>query len=247
MYCCGTFSVTSNSRMMWSFVSALLTNSRLQAWNLYAGSRRCNSGKPFLSQSGSKAEKSFSYRWVAFKVLARKTSSKQSTVWLACVLSFLLGLPSLGSSVAFTAATSIATMGLYISYGQYDYWCSVALLTKIGIPIALRVIGNKRFTKGPFHLGALSIPIALVAVTWIMFISIVFVLPEANPIDSQTLNYTIVAVGIVMSYSMTFWLVGHYYNLKGEFASCIGEGFGAEVVYWADKPDSRSVEFRLWE
>lgn len=39
-------------------------------------------------------------------------------VWLACTLSFLLGLPSLGSSVAFSAATSIATIGLYISYGN---------------------------------------------------------------------------------------------------------------------------------
>jgi hypothetical protein len=38
-------------------------------------------------------------------------------VWLACALSFILGLPSLGSSVAFSAATSIATIGLYTSYG----------------------------------------------------------------------------------------------------------------------------------
>jgi hypothetical protein len=32
-------------------------------------------------------------------------------------MSFIIGLPSLGSSVAFSAATSIATIGLYISYG----------------------------------------------------------------------------------------------------------------------------------
>jgi Amino acid permease len=38
-------------------------------------------------------------------------------VWLVCALSFILGLPSFGSSVAFSAATSIATIGLYISYG----------------------------------------------------------------------------------------------------------------------------------
>jgi hypothetical protein len=41
-----------------------------------------------------------------------------NVVWLACTLSFILGLPSLGSSVAFSAATSIATIGLYISYGE---------------------------------------------------------------------------------------------------------------------------------
>lgn len=52
------------------------------------------------------------------------------SVWLACTLSFILGLPSLGSSVAFSAATSIATIGLYISYGvhypfvvNHEYLC----------------------------------------------------------------------------------------------------------------------------
>lgn len=95
--------------------------------------------------------------------------------------------------MAFSAATSIATMGLYISYG---------------IPILLRILGRARFTKGPFHLGFLSIPIAATAVTWIMFISIVFILPEENPVGSQSLNYTIVAVGIVVTYSLGFWLVG---------------------------------------
>jgi len=34
-----------------------------------------------------------------------KTKSPIRTVWLACTLSFILGLPSLGSSVAFAAAT----------------------------------------------------------------------------------------------------------------------------------------------
>ena len=34
-----------------------------------------------------------------------KTKSPVRTVWLACTLSFILGLPSLGSSVAFAAAT----------------------------------------------------------------------------------------------------------------------------------------------
>jgi len=62
-------------------------------------------------------------------------------VWLAAFLSFLLALPSLGSTVAFAAATSIATIGLYISYG---------------IPILVGVIYQKEFVKGPFSLGKFS-------------------------------------------------------------------------------------------
>lgn len=103
-------------------------------------------------------------------------------VWLACTLSFILGLPSLGSSVAFAAATSIATIGLYISYGKPSspvcpWWSPNCVL---GIPIALRVIYRDQFVRGPFHLGAFSYPVAIVAVLWIIFISIIFILPQIN-------------------------------------------------------------------
>ncbi|KAI0755586.1 APC amino acid permease [Fomes fomentarius] len=157
MFFCGTFSVTSNSRMMYAFAR--------------------DGGIP-----GHKF----------FHKVDAKTQSPIRTVWLACTLSFILGLPSLGSAVAFSAATSIATIGLYISYG---------------IPIALRLVYRKRFKRGPFHLGPFSYPVALVACIWILFISIVFILPQANPVDSQTLNYAIVAVGIVIVYAMGFWLL----------------------------------------
>jgi hypothetical protein len=72
----------------------------------------------------------------------------------------------------------------------------------IAIPVALRVIYRDKFVRGPFHLGVFSYPVAILAVLWIAFISIVFVLPQANPVDSQTLNYAIVAVGIVVTYSV---------------------------------------------
>lgn len=105
-------------------------------------------------------------------------------------LSFLLALPSLGSSVAFSAATSIATIGLYISYG---------------LPILIGLIYPSNFRKGPFNLGAASKPVAVVAVLWIGFISIVFCLPTANPVDKESLNYTVVAVGIVAVWALGSW------------------------------------------
>ncbi|KAL9589088.1 MAG: hypothetical protein Q9203_002117 [Teloschistes exilis] len=114
------------------------------------------------------------------------------TIWLAAFLSFLLAIPSLGSSVAFSAATSIATIGLYISYG---------------LPILVGLIWPSNFKKGPFNLRLASRWIALVAVLWIGFISIVFCLPTQNPVDSQTLNYTPVAVGIVALWSFGSWFL----------------------------------------
>jgi len=150
-----------------------------------------------------------------FHKVDHKRKSPVRTVWLACTLSFILGLPSLGSSVAFSAATSIATIGLYISYG---------------IPIALRVIYRDRFVRGPFHLGRFSYPVAILAVLWIMFISIVFVLPQASPVNSQTLNYAIVAVGIVILYSVGFWFLSARKWFKGPVRQIAAETPGIDVM-----------------
>ncbi|GAB7352802.1 hypothetical protein MBLNU459_g3420t2 [Dothideomycetes sp. NU459] len=127
-----------------------------------------------------------------FAEVNTKTQSPVRTIWLAAFLAFCLSLPSLGSSVAFSAATSIATIGLYLSYG---------------IPILVGLLWPAHFKKGPFNLGAFSRPVAFVAVGWIAFISIIFCLPELNPVNSQTLNYTPVAVGIIAAFSLGSWVL----------------------------------------
>jgi hypothetical protein len=60
---------------------------------------------------------------------------------------------------------------------------------------------------GPFNLGVLSRPIATVACLWIGFITVVFCLPTANPVTSQTINYTVVAVGIITLGAVGAWVV----------------------------------------
>ncbi|CEQ41362.1 SPOSA6832_03082, partial [Sporobolomyces salmonicolor] len=113
-------------------------------------------------------------------------------IWLAVLFAFILALPALGSSVAFTAVTSIATVGLYVSYA---------------IPIVFRLLEHERFLaiRGPFYLGRSSRPVALVASLYVGFITVVFCLPTMNPVDSQTLNYTPIAVGIVLVYISVSW------------------------------------------
>ena len=120
--------------------------------------------------------------------------SPTRAVWLAATLSFILALPSLGSSVAFAAATSIATIGLYISYG---------------LPILIGLCCHQSFVamKGPFNLKSLSMPIAAAACLWIGFITVVFCLPTANPVTSQTFNYTAVAVGILAIFALGSWVL----------------------------------------
>ena len=152
---CGLFSLTSNSRMMFSFAR--------------------DRGIPHF-----------------FHKVDERFQSPIRTVWLAAFLAFCLALPSLGSSVAFAAATSIATIGLYLSYGM---------------PILIGLIWPEHFVKGPFNLKFFSRPVAFIAVTWICFITVIFCLPEINPVNSQTLNYTPVAVGIIGFFALTSWLL----------------------------------------
>lgn len=42
---------------------------------------------------------------------------------------------------------------------------------------------------------------------WIIFITIVFCLPTSNPVTSQTVNYTAVAVGILALWSFGSWFL----------------------------------------
>lgn len=87
-----------------------------------------------------------------FDHVDKRFRSPTRTVWLAATLAFILALPSLGSNVAFAAATSIATIGLYISYA---------------LPILIGVIWHREFRKGPFNLRKFSRPIGVIACTWV--------------------------------------------------------------------------------
>lgn len=116
-------SVTSNSRMLWSFAR--------------------DGGMPFSSV------------WASVNGFL---GVPLNAVWFMVTVAFCLGLPLLKSTVAFSAVVSIATIGLYISYG---------------IPILIRITYcRKQFVPGPFSLGRFSLPVGIIAVTWISFITV---------------------------------------------------------------------------
>ena len=136
------------------------------------------------------------------------------TVWLAAFLSFCLGLPSLGSTVAFAAATSIATIGLYVSYI---------------LPILIGAIWPSNFHKGPFNLGVFSRPIAFTASLWVGFIVIVFCLPTQNPVNSQTVNYTAAAVGIIALWIVLSWVTFAKRTFTGPVKQIEAEAAGLDL------------------
>jgi amino acid transporter len=100
-----------------------------------------------------------------FSKLWARVSEKHRTpspaIWaLACVALVLAFSVKL-----YSAVVSIATIALYISYG---------------LPIVARLYSRARGldrTRGPWNLGKFSLPVAFIAILWILFISTVFVLP----------------------------------------------------------------------
>src|ERR1700722_5741050 len=122
----------------------------------------------------------------------KRTRTPTNAIWLAAVGALILGLPYLWNSAAYAAVTSIATIGLYIAYVT---------------PTFLRLRQGDNFQRGPWHLGRWSKPIGIIACIWVVFITILFILPTASPITVGDFNYTIVALAVVIGYAGIFWMV----------------------------------------
>ncbi|XP_022945131.1 amino-acid permease BAT1 homolog [Cucurbita moschata] len=124
-----------------------------------------------------------------------------NAVWLSALISFCMALTSLGSTVAFNAMVSIATIGLYIAYA---------------LPIFFRVtLARRSFVPGPFNLGSYGIFVGWVAVLWVTTISVLFSLPVEYPITNETLNYTPVAVGCMLIVTISTWILNAQHWFKG--------------------------------
>ena len=84
-----------------------------------------------------------------------------NAIWALFACALLLAL----SVTAYSAVLSIAVLALYLSYG---------------LPVAARLYARaagRGGDVGPWRLGSLSTPIAVVALLWICFITVLFVLP----------------------------------------------------------------------
>src|SRR5260370_25508744 len=95
----------------------------------------------------------------------------------------------------------MAVLGVYIAYG---------------IPILLRLLAGEKFQRGPWHLGRWSYVVGWIAVIWIAFIAILFILPQVAPGTTlQTFNYSIVAVAVGFVDAGGYWVLSPQNWVKG--------------------------------
>jgi amino acid transporter len=130
-----------------------------------------------------------------------RTRTPTNSIWFAAVGALILGLPYLWNPVAYGAITSIVVIGLYIAYG---------------IPILLRLLAGEKFKRGPWHLGSWSYIVGWIAVIWIVFITVLFVLPQYAPGNTiATFNFAPVAVAAVLIYAGGYWFLSAKNWFKG--------------------------------
>src|SRR6266571_2526409 len=130
----------------------------------------------------------------------KRTRTPTNAIWLAAAGALILALPYLWNGAAYAAVTSIAVIGLYIAYV---------------LPTFLRLRQGEDFKRGPWHLGRWSYLIGWIAVIWVVFITILFMLPTASPIHWVNFNYTVVAVVVVLGFAGIYWAVSAKNWFKG--------------------------------
>jgi amino acid transporter len=110
-----------------------------------------------------------------WKSVSHKHSTPVYTIWLCAIAAFLAAV----YSGAYAVVTSISTIGLYISYA---------------IPVVLHLRVGK-IERGPWHLGGYSKAINVVAVLWVIFLSVILSLADILRTGLSILAVTI-ALGL---------------------------------------------------
>src|SRR4051812_12706156 len=122
-----------------------------------------------------------------------------NAVCLICFLALVLALPAWSGDAFFVyaAVTSVATIGLYVAYI---------------LPVFLRLRAGEKFDPGPWSLGRWHKPINVVAILWVVFICVLFIMPVTDAgvwwgddFDYKSANYAPVVFLIVLTAVTVWW------------------------------------------
>lgn len=130
-----------------------------------------------------------------FRVISKKFGYIPfRTVWGCAFCAAVLGLLCLIDAAAAAALFSLAVAGNNLAWGT---------------PILARILwGRDKFKPGPFYTGKLSVPIAIVAVIFLVFSTLLAMFPVGGPNPTpDTMNYTIVVNTAVWGGSLLYYFI----------------------------------------
>ncbi|WP_309237829.1 amino acid permease [Streptomyces albidus (ex Kaewkla and Franco 2022)] len=131
----------------------------------------------------------FSSQW---RRVSTRTGTPSSAVLLTVAAAALLAFPALFSKAAYSAVTAIAVIGVTPAYA---------------IPIFLRLRNKERFQQGKWNLGRWGVPIGWIAVIWVVFVTMLFCLPQSSPVTIDSFNYAPLALIAVLALATFWWAV----------------------------------------
>jgi len=135
------------------------------------------------------------------------TGAPVNTVVFDAFFALVVGLLVFAGPQAINAVFTISITALYIAYA---------------IPIVARFAGKNDFKPGPFSLGVFSLPVAVVAVLFMLFLGIAFQFPAMPQTSVASMNYTIVVLGGVLMLSLLWYyapVIGGVHWFQGPVAN----------------------------
>ena len=143
-----------------------------------------------------------------FSSLFAKVDSKRQVpvyaILLTCAVQIALNSIYFGTLTGFNTVISIATEGFYLSYAM---------------PLLARILswftGNAKVLSGPYTLGRYGIIMNAVGLIFLVFTSVTFNFPTLAPVDSENMNYTSAAIGIIGLISAVTWLLSGRKSFTG--------------------------------
>ncbi|ORY12966.1 GABA permease [Clohesyomyces aquaticus] len=107
-----------------------------------------------------------------------------------------------GTLTGFNTVISIATEGFCKFLTLLDLSYAMPLLARI----LAYVTGKKHHLEGPYSLGRYGIVLNIIGFVYLTFACITFNFPSIKPVESDNMNYTSAAIGVVMLLSLITWI-----------------------------------------
>ena len=156
--------------------------------------------------------------------LEPKTAIPTLAIIITSLVAILIGLINIGSATAFNAVISLSVSSLYASYiiteslllyrrctgFIHPHQRHPSPLSSASSPSSPSNNNNpaQKLTWGPFHLrGIFGIAVNIFALAFGLIIFFFSFWPVATPVDSKTMNYSVVMTGGVAVFSVGYYVV----------------------------------------
>ncbi|KAA6409908.1 MAG: amino-acid permease [Lasallia pustulata] len=152
------------------------------------------------------------------KRVNRHTQTPVNAVWFNTTIGILMTLLIFAGEIAIGAIFSIAAVSAFVAFT---------------IPIFIRVffVGNK-FRPGPWNLGRFSLPIGVLACSFVALMVPILCLPSVtgSDLDESTMNWTCLVYGGPMLGALIWWVISARHWFKGPKVNIEHQMLGREDV-----------------